>query len=80
MRLTEVIVTSFIIMSKSYVSIGGLHRLDYYVLDWYDTLVKQGVLVSTNNPNALDDFKLFYEELTSSKSISRIRRSRLAKK
>lgn len=44
----------------------------------YNGSVKQGFLVSTKRRNVLEDFKLFYEELSSSASIDRLRRPRTA--
>ncbi len=44
-------------------------------------LIEVFLVLSTNKQNSLESFKLFYEELASSKQIiSRIRRVRLAPK
>lgn len=42
-------------------------------------LIEVFLVLSTNKQTALDDFKLFYEELPSSKQIRRIRRTRSQK-
>ena len=52
----------------------AIARIDTNTSFCYNLQVKRGVLVNTNQPSALDGFKMFYEDLRFIKPSDRIKR------